>query len=80
MFDELTDEQKALLARALNTELNSITKSYIRAASSSLPNAMKEIFKHQHAVVYEMWDAIYPYGPDPDAVDEDLKNRLILQG
>lgn len=73
MFDNLDSLQKALLARALNTELNTITKLYKRSSSH-----MALDFKEQHRVVFEMWNSIYPAHPDDNA-ESDLENRLSMQ-
>lgn len=80
MFENLSSGQKALLARALNTELNAIARLYMSASSSKQADAMRQNFKEQHATVFYMWDAIYPITNHIDTPESDLEARTRIQG
>lgn len=59
MFDNLNSEQKALLYRALNSELNAIDKLIKLAQKSKDENNRREIdFRHQYEIVHDMIEHI----------------------
>lgn len=64
MFEDLDQDQKALLYDALNSKLNAIDKLTQQAcANDDEPdNAQAQIFRKQYETVYNMVEAVYPEG------------------